>query len=149
MQYWHEMKLAYCLMGYMPNGADPCLYHCWVDGRLAIWVIWVDNCLIAGSDPNVQHAKNIMMELFECDNMGKMVKYGGCKVTYNRNKRFMHLTQPVMLQSFWDKSGITLNGHVPTMPVVPGTFLVLVMLIITWTSQSNLNTTLAWACCCT
>ena len=84
----------------------------------------MDNCLVAGPDAEVQRAKTEMTEMFDCDDTGEMVEYVGCKVDYDRSRQEMRLTQPVMLQSFWDESGITTDGHNPTTPAIPGTILI-------------------------
>lgn len=45
----------------------------------------------------VKYAKEEMMGLFNCDNVGPMAKYAGCKADYNRHAWVMQLTQLVML----------------------------------------------------
>ena len=119
LQFWHEMQLAFCLMNYVVNKADPCLYHCWEWGRLTLWVTWVDNCLIASVLSIVAKAKEKMKLCFDCNNIGRMEEYVGCKVQYDAPKRSMMLTQPVLLQSFQDEFGVLLEGHVLATSVVP------------------------------
>ena len=103
IQYWREMVRAFKYMKYSRSKADPCLYFNWIDARLIIWITWVDDCLIAGKKDQVTKAKEKMMTLFECDEIGEMKEYVGCKVEHNREERYIRLTQPVMIQSFQDK----------------------------------------------
>ena len=32
LQFWREMHMVYCHMGYMTSEADLCPYHCWRAG---------------------------------------------------------------------------------------------------------------------
>ena len=107
-------------MKYEQNKADPCLYHKWIDGKLLIWITWVGGCLIAGAKDEVMKAKDKMMSLFDCDDVGEMKEYVGCKVEHNRSKGEMKVTQPVMVRSFEDEFGVKLEGHIPTTPVEQG-----------------------------
>ena len=44
-----------------------------------------------------------MMDRFDCDDVGEMNEYVGCKVDYDREQKRIRLTQPVMIQSFVDE----------------------------------------------
>jgi hypothetical protein len=47
---------------------------------LIVWISWVDDCLAVGKKEEVIIAKKQMMEQFDCDKIGNMDKYGGCRV---------------------------------------------------------------------
>ena len=83
IQYWKEMQRAFKFMNYERSKADPCLYFRWINGRIIIWLTWVDDCLIAGPKKEVIEAKKTMMNLFECEEVGEMKEYVGCKVEHN------------------------------------------------------------------
>eukprot|EP00957_Ditylum_brightwellii_P097786 7446321-Ditylum_brightwellii.AAC.1 len=80
MQFWHALLAAMTDMTFKRNKADPCLYFNWIGGFLILWMSWVDDCLVAGPGDLVQEAKKEMMLQFECDKVGEMDKYVGCKV---------------------------------------------------------------------
>ena len=65
-------------------------------------------------------AKDKMMNLFECDDVGEMKEYGGCMVEHNKSKGQLKVTQPVMIRSFKDEFGIELERHIPVTPVEQG-----------------------------
>ena len=43
------------------------------------------------------------MDRFDCDNVGDVMEYVGCKIDRNESDGSMKFTQPVMLQSFGDE----------------------------------------------
>jgi Reverse transcriptase (RNA-dependent DNA polymerase) len=99
--FWMELQKAFTAMGYTRSAADPCLYFRWdEDGKLCVWLTWIDDCIIMGSSHVVDRERAKMMKLFECDDVGPMEEYVGNKIEM-REKR-MKLTQPVLLQSFVD-----------------------------------------------
>jgi hypothetical protein len=109
-------------MKYIRNKADPCLYFRWTVDGLVIWISWVDDCLTVGKDEGVYNAKASMMNLFDCDDVGELKEYVGCKVDYDRANGTMKLTQPVMVQSFVDEFDLP-SGAAPNTPAIPGTVL--------------------------
>eukprot|EP00957_Ditylum_brightwellii_P011071 839116-Ditylum_brightwellii.AAC.1 len=54
-----------------------------------------------------------MNTLFDCEEIGEMDEYFRCKIEYNREERYMKLTQPVLLQSFIDEFELEDGGHIP------------------------------------
>eukprot|EP00957_Ditylum_brightwellii_P207232 15352091-Ditylum_brightwellii.AAC.1 len=67
-------------MGFKRNKVDLCLYFKWIGGFLITWMSWVDECLVAGPQELVCEAKREMMSQFECNKLGEMDEYVGCKV---------------------------------------------------------------------
>ena len=120
MQFWREMRQAFEHMEFNRNKADPCLYYKWVNNQLTVWITWVDDCLIAGDEEAVEQSKNDMMKLFDCDDIGELKEYVGCKVEYNKIKKTLKMTQPVMVQSFIDEFGVKTDGMKPRTPAIPG-----------------------------
>jgi hypothetical protein len=120
MQFWREMQKAFKQLDYERSKADPCLYSFWFQGRLVLWLIWVDDCFIAGERLRVHTEKERMKQLFECDDIGEMTEYVGCKVEYNKEERYMKLTQPVMIQSFVDEFDLPTDGPAPNTPAETG-----------------------------
>ena len=56
---------------------------------LIVWLTWIDDCLIAGEAKGVATAKEQMKQRFECDDVGLLAEYVGCKV--ERNEDFIKL----------------------------------------------------------
>jgi hypothetical protein len=111
-------------MGFEQSKADPCLYYVWTKNGLVLWLSWVDNCLVVGTKAAVAIAKKQLTAKFDCDKIGNMDKYVGCKVDRNFENDTIKLTQPVMLQSFADKFPMCLEGRACYTPAIPGEHLV-------------------------
>ena len=118
IQYWREMNKAFKYLGYKRSKADPCMQFKWINGKLIIWLLWVDDCLIAGPKEQVLKAKENMKQLFDCDDVGEMTEYVGCKV--ERDKQSIRLTQPVMLQCFEDEFELEEHKRAPRTPAEAG-----------------------------
>jgi hypothetical protein len=120
LAFWRELLKAFRHMKYGRSKADPCLYFRWTAFGLILWLSWVDDCLVGGKDEGVKKAKAHMMDLFDCDDVGELKEYVGCKVDYDRNAGTMKLTQPVMIQSFQDEFELP-EGKSSNTPAIPGT----------------------------
>ena len=99
---------------------DACLYFKWINGKLCMWLTWSDDYLIAGEKETVLREKEKTKKLFECDGVGELVEYVGCKVEFNEEERSLKLTQPVMIQSLHDKFDLPTDGAEPTIPAEAG-----------------------------
>jgi len=121
MQYWREMAKAFRFMEYERSKADPCLQFKWEENSgLIIWLTWVDDCLITGKKDRVIEAKRAMMSMFECDEVGELKEYVGCKLERNWEEGWVKLTQPVMIQSFIDEFDLGDDKKFPNTPAEPG-----------------------------
>jgi hypothetical protein len=118
--FWLKLLEAMKSMGYTRSKADPCLYYAWTMHGLVVWISWVDDCLVCGLPEGVRIAKRQMQERFECDDVGKLTEYIGCKIEHDRLAGWMKLTQPVLLQSYTDEFGIKEDDVVPKTPATPG-----------------------------
>jgi hypothetical protein len=121
--FWKQLILAFASMNYHRSKADPCMYFDWTIDRLLVWISWVDNCLVAGRKPGVLIAKGQMTARLDCEEIGEVDAYVGCKVERNYEENSIKLTQPVMLQSFIDEFNLP-NGPAPNTPATPGDALV-------------------------
>jgi hypothetical protein len=93
-------------MGFKRSDSDSCLYFKVTDNGLVIWISWVDDCLLVGHQDEVKkyHAK--MNEYFDCNNVGELREYVGCKIERKIEKRMLMISQPVIIQSFIDEFSI-------------------------------------------
>jgi hypothetical protein len=102
--FWTELRRALDEMTYEKSLADLCLYFCWTMTGLVIWLSWIDDCLVVGDEEGVLAAKEQMKANFDCDDIGELMEYVGCKI--ERTDDYVKFTQPVLLQSFVDEFNI-------------------------------------------
>ena len=116
--FWRELLQAFKTMSYSRADADPCIYFRWNQkNRLAIWLSWIDDCLIIGDEAMVDQDCERMKELFDCDDVGMAKEYVGAK--FDQGEDYIILTQPVLLQSFEDEFGVK-AGDADSLPAKPG-----------------------------
>jgi hypothetical protein len=120
--FWLKLGEAFERMGYKRCEADPCLHFRWTEKGLSLWVSYVDDNLTVGDAEVVEAAKKLMSEQFECEDVGSLKEYLGCKVDFDPIGRTVRLTQPVLLQSFRDEWDLP-AGPVPRTPAVPNSIL--------------------------
>ncbi|MGH7955289.1 MAG: reverse transcriptase domain-containing protein [Gloeomargaritales cyanobacterium] len=117
MAFWRKLIASFKDMKYDRSAADPCLYFAWTMFGLVIWLSWIDDCLVAGDARAVTTSKQQMKDRFDCDDLGKLKEYVGCKA--ERTDDYVKLTQPVLLQSFEDEFELP-KEKPPTTPAEPG-----------------------------
>ena len=112
--FWKELLKAFTKIGCERSKADPCMYYEWTAlGYLLVWLSWIDDCVCFGKASDVEESRNKMKTMFDCDDIGDMDEYVGCKIE-KRDGSFK-FTQPVMVQSFEDEFELPNNN-----PVTPG-----------------------------
>jgi hypothetical protein len=121
--FWKQLLKAFKLMGYKRSKANPCRYYSWTPLGLVLWISWVGNCLAVGKKEAVKKAKEQMMSRFDCNKVGELKEYVGCKVDIDVEEQSVTLTQPVILQSFEDEFELP-DGLSPRTPVIAGDVLV-------------------------
>ena len=123
MAFWVLLLSVMKKMNYQKSDADPCLYFKWEDGtRLNIWLSWVDDLLNLGKEADVNRSCEELKKHFDCDDLGKLEEYVGCKIDYNKAEGSLKFTQPVILQSFNDE--FDLPDKSPVTPAEAGQVLV-------------------------
>jgi hypothetical protein len=103
MAFWKKLLMAFSDMKFKRSQADPCLYYAWTKKGLTLWISWIDDCLVVGSKGNVKRAKKKMVDRFDCDIIGNMNEYVGCKLERNYEEGWIRFTQPVLIQSYSDE----------------------------------------------
>jgi hypothetical protein len=68
--------------------------------------------LVAGDKRAVEAAKEPMKSRFECDDLGELNEYVGCKI--DRNEDSVKFTQPVLIQSYEDEFDLNKTRQVFT-----------------------------------
>jgi hypothetical protein len=122
MAYWKEQNKAMKKMKYGRSSIDPCLNFKWTEKGLNVWFTWVDDNVSGGKPDDVKEAVKDMRSHFECDYLGPMKEYLGCKIDHDRKNGSMKITQPVMIQSFEDEFNINTDRKRIT-PAEPGSVL--------------------------
>jgi Reverse transcriptase (RNA-dependent DNA polymerase) len=100
--FWTELLRALTAMGFERSDGDPCCYYKNVSGRKIVCLSWVDDCIFFGSIQDIIREKNRMMEYFECEDIGFVKEYVGCKVEMNERERSVKFTQPFLVKSLVD-----------------------------------------------
>jgi hypothetical protein len=104
--FWKELLQAFKKIGFRRSSADPCLYVKDTKNGLAIWISWVDDCLLMGHKSDVSKYHAVMNNYFDCDNIGDLKGYVGCKINKQEGGNCLLITQPVIVWSFIDEFGI-------------------------------------------
>jgi Reverse transcriptase (RNA-dependent DNA polymerase) len=119
-RFWLRLLEVVNFLGFTRSIADPCLYFKWTDKGLCLWLSWVDDCLMMGPEEEIQKVRRGILSHFECDDVGEMKEYVGCKV--DRTPGCIKLTQPVLVKSLEDEFELP-NGRAPRVPAEPNTVL--------------------------
>lgn len=121
--FWNELLKAMKYMEFDKSNADPCLYWKWTEqGNLVTWLSWIDDCACFGRPEDVKREVETLKELFDCDDVGTMYEYVGCKIDRSEDTNGIgefKFTQPVMLQSFEDEFDLS-DGTANDTPGEPG-----------------------------
>ena len=120
MAFWKELLECMRDMKYERSGADPCMYFKWTAVGLIIWLSWIDDCMMWGNEPELLEEKKDFMSRFDCDDVGELKEYVGCKI--ERNEDSIRFTQPVLIQSFTDEFEV--SGKEQMTPAEAGQVLV-------------------------
>jgi hypothetical protein len=86
------------------SSADPCLFFFWLNGRLVLFVSWVDDFLVMGHPEDVQKVEDDISGAFVAKSEGELKEYVGCKVDLSRREADA-VSGPSRSRSlFWCKS---------------------------------------------
>ena len=121
LQWFCEMVKALTYLQWVRNSCDPCLHYKWVEGKLVVFLLWVDDCLVAGPQGVVIKESTKFRELYDTTDEGEMDEYVGCSI--ERNESYLKMTQPVKIQRLRDEFGYDGSKGLLT-PVKPGSVLV-------------------------
>ena len=85
------------------NTCDPCLYYKWIEGRLVVVLLWVDNFLVAGPQIYIIMERTKFRELYNTTDEDEMEEYVGCKIECT--EEYLKMTQPVNVQRLIEEFG--------------------------------------------
>ena len=82
MAFFKELLKVFKHLKYNRSKADLCLQFKWTqEGKLIIWLMWVDDCVVGDSGQDLITEKKKMKQLFKCDDSGELVEYISNKFT--------------------------------------------------------------------
>jgi hypothetical protein len=70
--------------------------------------------------PTILKVRDGILSQFECDDVGEMAEYVGCK--FERQQGFIRLMQPVLIQTLSNEFKLP-DGHAPRTPAEPNSVL--------------------------
>jgi len=116
MAFWRKLVKVMKKLGCKRSWADPCLYYAWTAGTIILWLSWIDDCIYAGKQDQVDEIKREFMLELDSEDSGDLDEYMGVKV--DRREDEFKLTQPVLVQSLEDEFEIPKNTlkHLPAPP---------------------------------
>ena len=100
MVFYRKLKKTMQSIGCKRSLADPYLYYSW-GTSLVLWLSWIDNCIYCGKADEINESKKNLMSKLDCEDIGKLNKYVGCKLERKGNR--MKITQLVLVQSLEDE----------------------------------------------
>ena len=101
LQYYRECCKALAYLKFICNKAKSCVSYKYVNGKIVIFILWVDDCCLCGEKHAVLQAVKNFTSLWGCKDLGELKEYVGCKV--DRTKRIIRFTQRVKIQRFIDE----------------------------------------------
>ena len=57
------------------NPAEPCMFYKYVDGKMVLFILWVDNSCLVGDKAAVLQAMKDFASLWNCKSLGKLNEY--------------------------------------------------------------------------
>ena len=109
-------------IGFKISEADPCLYYKGSEVGLIVWLSLIDDYMVWGTDKQAKKEKYRFVSRFDCDDIGEVKEYIGCKIDKDTENNSYKFTQSVTIQSFRDE--FELGNKNPKIPVDPGSVLV-------------------------
>jgi len=87
--FWRQLLQCVEDIGFTRSAADPCLYVK-NDSRhgLILIVSWIDDLLIVGSVEAVHDTRKQLQERFDCEDIGALQEYIGCKINFRLSRVF-------------------------------------------------------------
>ena len=80
LQYYRECCKALAYLKFIRNKSEPCVFYKFVNNRMVLFILWVDDCCICGEKQSVLQAVKDFTSLWDCKDLGELKEYVGCKV---------------------------------------------------------------------
>jgi hypothetical protein len=74
-----------------------------VESQLTACLFWVDKSFFLGDKKDVVSAKHPLITFLECNNLGYVEEYVGCKIEMNHDKQEVTFRQPTLIRNLKNK----------------------------------------------
>ncbi|CAI5951107.1 unnamed protein product [Closterium sp. NIES-65] len=114
---WHDtLRTTLAALGFAPSTADPSLFlH--TDTSLPPFyvLVYIDDLVFATADTvALAHVKSELQKRHTCTDLGELTSYLGLRITRNRARRTITLTQSHMVQQVLQRFRFTYSSPQPT-----------------------------------
>ncbi len=126
-RFWKYVLMLMQAMGFTRNKAELCVYYKWTElYGLLVWTSFIDDMILFGTHRGVMKYKQMFLEQVDCDDVGPLNEYLGCKVEINHQRKMAKITQPVLLRSLEEQYSLEhyKAGEFPETPAAPNETLV-------------------------
>ena len=124
--FYRTFKNGVKTKGYQRSKADPCMFFRWKDGRLVLFLVWIDDIVIFGTPADVKEVEENIKKIFVCKSEGALIEYVGSKIDITRKEdglATVKFTQPALVQKLGDEYDVP-EGLAPQTPASEGQVLV-------------------------
>ena len=113
---WHQTIDGWlCSYGFIPSGADPCVYVLREGKYVLIVVLYVDDLVIAGNQPStIDRFKAAISVRFKMKDLGELRWILGMEVVRDRSKHTVELRQTAYVDRILERFGMADCSPVPT-----------------------------------
>ncbi|CAI7919154.1 unnamed protein product [Closterium sp. NIES-53] len=107
---WHDtLRTTLAALGFLPSTADPSLFLRTDTSLPPFYVlVYVDDLVFATADTDaLAHVKSELQKRHTCTDLGELTSYLGLRITRDRARRTITLTQSHMVQQVLQRFGFT------------------------------------------
>ncbi|CAI7930275.1 unnamed protein product [Closterium sp. NIES-54] len=118
LRKWHDtLRTTLAALGFAPSTADPSLFLRTDTSLLPFYVlVYVDDLVFATSDTEgLAHVKSELQKRYTCTDLGELRSYLGLRITRDRARRTITLTQSHMVQQVLQRFGFMYSSPQPTL----------------------------------
>ncbi|CAI5929751.1 unnamed protein product [Closterium sp. NIES-65] len=110
---WHDtLRTTLAALGFAPSTADPSLFLRTDTSLPPFYIlVYVDDLVFATADTTrLAHVKSELQKRHTCTDLGKLTSYLGLRITRDRARRTITLTQSHMVQQVLQRFGFTYSS---------------------------------------
>ncbi|CAI5964837.1 unnamed protein product [Closterium sp. NIES-64] len=110
---WHDtLRTTLAALGFAPSTADPSLFLRTDPSLPPFYIlVYVDDLVFATSDTvGLAHVKSELQKRHTCTDLGELTSYVGLRITRDRARRTITLTQSHMVQQVLQRFGFTYSS---------------------------------------
>ncbi|CAI5479862.1 unnamed protein product [Closterium sp. Yama58-4] len=114
---WHDtLRTTLAALGFAPSTADPSLFLRTDTSLPPFYIlVYVDDLVFATADTAaLAHVKSELQKRHTCTDLGELTSYLGLRITQDRARRTITLTQSHMVQQVLQRFGFTYSSPQPT-----------------------------------